>query len=272
MTKSRRSPLALFAPMAIVALGAASSHAETELLPDLSVRLQAARYAPGDVDLRHEAWIGAGADIVRFEGTTAYFTADLQTILGNTRRAFEARQANYHLEIGARRSFGDREVGLFFHHVSRHEQDRLKPDAVDWNLLGLRASAPLPKQFFCPTRITLSVARATEASLIKYQWEATSRVEADVLTRRWGQAYLDWGARLVTSERTPLYRRTGFLDFQAEVGLRFQREARTLELFLAFDHRSDVLITEPLTKNRALFGFRIGAGRRGPAAGPSARP
>jgi hypothetical protein len=258
--------------MAILALGATRTNAESALLPDLWAHLQAARYAPGDVDLRHEAWIGAGADVVRFEGTTAYFTSALETILGNTLRAFEARQANYHLEVGARRSFGDHEVGVFFHHVSRHEQDRPKPEAVDWNLLGLRASTPLPKEFFFPTRITFSIARATRTSFVEYQWEATGRVESDVLTRRWGQAYLDWGGRLVTSERTLVYPRSGFLDFQAEAGVRFQREERMLELFVAFDHRNDVLITQPLTKSRALFGFRIGAGRRSPAAGPSALP
>jgi hypothetical protein len=54
--------------------------------------------------------------------------------------------------------------------------------------------------------------------------------------------------------------------------VRVQREVRTLELFVAFDHRNDALITEPLSKSRALFGFRIGAGRRGRVPGPSSRP
>lgn len=271
MTRGFRSLLALAAPLPIALLAAPPARAETQLLPEVSVHLQAARYAPGDVDLRHEAWIGGGADVVSIDGARAYFAADLETVLGNTRRAFEATQANYHLEIGARRSFGERELGAFFHHVSRHAEDRQKPQAVDWNFLGVRASARLPKDFFCPTRVTLSVARATEASLIEYRWEFTGRIDAELLTRKRGQLYLIAGARLVTTERTPLFRRNGFLDFQAESGVRFRRESRTLELFLAYDYRNDVLITEPLVKSRALFGFRIAAGR-GKAIAASARP
>ena len=271
MTRRGARALALLAPLASAVLAAAPARAESQFLPQVSVHLQAARYAPGDVDLRHEAWIGAGADLVDVDGVRAYLDADLETILGNTRRPFEATQANYHLEVGARRSFAARELGVFFHHVSRHAQDRPKPEAVDWNFLGVRASAPLPKEFFCPTRVSLSVARSTEASLIKYRWEFTARLDADLVTRKRGQLYLAAGGRLVSSERTLLFRRNGFIDFQAESGVRFARESRRLELFLAYDYRNDVLISEPLVKSRALFGFRIAAGRGG-AIAASPRP
>jgi hypothetical protein len=263
--------LALAAPLGIAALAAPRAHAETQFLPQLSAVLQAARYAPSDVDLVDEAWIGAAADLVEVDGARAYLDAGLETILGNTRRSFEATQANYHLEIGARRSFAERELGVFFHHVSRHAQDRAKPGSVDWNFLGVRASAPLPKEFFCPTRVTLGLARATRTSEIGYQWEFTGRLDADLVTRKWGRVYLAAGGRLVTTERSPLYRRNGFLDFQAESGVRLARESRSLELFLAYDYRNDVLITEPLVKSRALVGFRIASGR-GRAIVASARP
>src|SRR6058998_225639 len=94
--------------------------AETVLLPDVSVHLLAAHYAPVDTDFRWVGWIGAGAGLVAVGGVTAYFTADVETIIGNTRRTFDANQANYHLEAGLRRRLGERhETAIVFHHVSR---------------------------------------------------------------------------------------------------------------------------------------------------------
>src|SRR5438128_12114903 len=109
----------------VFALAAVPSTAETVLLPDVSVHLLAAHYAPVDTDFRWVGWIGAGAGLVQVSGVTAYFTADVETIIGNTRRTFDANQANYHLEVGARRRFGEQhEAAIVFHHVSRHVDDR----------------------------------------------------------------------------------------------------------------------------------------------------
>ena len=74
--------------------------------------------------------------LVRVRDTTAYFTADVETIIGDTLRTFDANQANYHLEAGLRQRVGRGAATLFFHHVSRHYVDRAKTQAVDWNILG----------------------------------------------------------------------------------------------------------------------------------------
>src|SRR5262245_55607422 len=141
----------------------------TVLLPDLWADLEAARYAPVETDLYWTSWIGAGAGLVRHRGVTAYFQADLETILGNTLRPFEANQANYHLELGAWRRLGAAEATLFFHHVSRHLVDRAKVQAVDWNVVEMRASAMLPPEFFVPTRVTFGLGHTTLASLVRYR-------------------------------------------------------------------------------------------------------
>jgi hypothetical protein len=242
------------------------------LLPDVSLHLKAARYAPTETDLHWTGWIGAGAGLVRHRGVTAYFAADVETILGDTLRPFEANQANYHLELGARRPLGRAEVTAFFHHVSRHLVDRAKVQAVDWNVLGVRLASPLPREFFVPTRVTLGVGHTTLASLVGYRLEMTLKAEADLLARRWGQAYAVMEARVVTTARSAAFPRSGFIDFMLEGGTRFGRDRRWIETFLAYEHRNDVFLESPATRDRALIGFRLGFGGGEAASPPEVTP
>lgn len=250
MTRTR---VPLWLAVAVLAALPSSLRADTELLPEVSLHLEAARYAPTETDLHWTSWIGAGAGLVRFGKSTVTFTADLETTLGNTRRAFDATQANYHLEGGVRRTVGRGTVGVFLHHVSRHLEDRPKEQAVDWNVLLVRASWPIGSR---PIRLTASLGHTTQDSLIGYRWEVTQEIRADVLTRPWGALYLVERLRGVTTESTERFPRDGFVDVWAEGGVRFGKERR-LALFAAFEHRNDVLLEEPGARDRGLFGFRI---------------
>jgi len=257
----------------VLCASAVAAAADSEFLPEVGVRLQAARYLPSDVDLVYEGWIGANAGLARFGRTTTYLSADVETVLGNERRAFEATQANYHLEVGMRRAFSRyRALHLFLHHVSRHEQDRPKPEAVDWNMLGVRFEAPLPPEFKLPGSVAFGLGHTTQVSLVGYQWELTGQALVDLVRPSFGAIYGAAGFRLVSAEPEAPFERRGFVDFQAEAGLRFKRNGRMIETFLAFDHRNDVLIAQPLTETRALLGFRIRVGRRHFAAPEDPRP
>lgn len=247
----------------VLALAATASAGQAELLPDASLHLEASRYSPVETDLHWDSWIGGGASLVRVDAATAYLTADLETVLGNTRRTFDATQANYHLEVGGWLKLGERKVSLFFHHVSRHLVDRPKPEAVDWNVLGARVMAPLPWATL-PGRFTLGVGHTTQESSLGYGWEMTGRVEADLVGRGPKHLYLSADARLVTAESSPRFPRGGFVDFNAEAGVRFSNGARALQLFAAFDHRNDVFVEAPGVRDRAQFGFRIGVGPTSP--------
>ena len=249
--------------LCVLALAGTASAGQAELLPDASLHLEASRYAPVETDLHWDSWIGGGASLVRVDAATAYLTADLETVLGNTRRTFDATQANYHLEVGAWLKLGERKVSLFFHHVSRHVVDRPKPEAVDWNVLGARVMAPLPWAAL-PGRLTLGVGHTTQESSVGYGWEMTARVEADLVGRGPKHLYLSADARLVTAESSPRFPRGGFVDFNAEAGVRFSNGTRALQLFAAFDHRNDVFVAAPGVRDRAQFGFRIGVGPTSP--------
>jgi hypothetical protein len=231
---------------------------DAELLSGASLHLEAARYAPADAQFGWTGWIGAGAELFRYERVAVYFTADLETILGSERRAFDANQVSYHLEPGARVRLGDSDLTFCLHHVSRHLIDRPKTQPVDWNILLLRAAGPLPAGSPLPGRFTFSVGHTTEVSLVGYGWEVVASVRADIVRRLWGGAYTALLGRLVTTEDSPRFPRGNFVDFTAEGGVDLPRGGRRLDLFVAFQHRNDVFLLVPGSWNRALLGFRIG--------------
>jgi hypothetical protein len=239
----------------LAALCAAAPHAwAAELLPEVTVRLEAARYSPSEPDLQWQGWIGAGASLVEAGGVSLWGRAEVETILGQVIRPFEATQANYHLSFGLRRRLGRVDVAPFFHHVSRHYADRPKVQAVDWNLVGVEVSAPLGT---FPARLTASLGRTTQASLPGYEWEARARAEADVWRSGPGRAVLRAGIRLVTVRDDDTLPRGDFADWVLEAAIRHQRAGRALEAFVAAERRNDVFLEEPGARTRALFGLRV---------------
>lgn len=241
----------------------AAARAEVQFFPDATVRLMAARYQPTETDLHWTGWIGAGAGLVKVNGVTGYGLAEVETILGDTLRVFEANQANYHLELGLRGAVGGLEVGPFFHHVSRHYVDRPKVQAVDWNVLGVRASRRLTASGH-PLRVGGSIGHTTQASLPGYQWEVTASVDFALREGDGAQPYVKASGRLVTvrdaaTAATATLDRGGFLDRWGEAGVRIARGAHQVELFVAGERRNDVFLEVPGARTRALFGLRIQA-------------
>jgi hypothetical protein len=229
--------------------------ADVEFLPELALRMSAARYARAERDFRWVGWIGGAAGLARAGKLTLFGSADVETIIGNERRAFDANQANYHLEVGLRRSFERRALELFFTHVSRHRQDRLKPEAVDWNTLGLRLSGTLKQR--PALRFELSAGHTTLASLVGYGFEGIAALEADLVSRpRWA-FYLGGRARGVTASASDVLPRDGFIDYWLEGGFRLPRGARSLTTFVAYERRNDVYLTAPGERKRALLGIRF---------------
>jgi len=238
----------LAAPLAVAAEPAV-------FFPEAQLRMMGLRYAPAERDFQWDGWIGGGVGVLRVRGFTLYGTADVETIIGNERRAFDANQANYHLDVGLKRPLGGLTAALVFGHVSRHAEDREKPVAVDWNDLAFQLSGPFAKE---RARFLVSVGHTTYTSLVGYRFEAVGRLEVDIAKRPWGETYLAARVRGVTVEPTPELARGGFVDVNAEGGIRLQRGARTFHLFVGYEHRNDVYILVPGARDRALFGFRFG--------------
>lgn len=263
---ARRTRTALLAAVLLAALPPASLRADEPQQPAPSaaapeprrvlVRLEAARYAPTETDFHWSGWIGARADLVRRPRGAFALRAEVETILGHSLRSFEAVQANYHLELIGRRTLARGDLELFFHHVSRHYVDRPKEQAVDWNILGLRAHRYFDGRV--PARLALGVGHATLSSLVRYRLEVTAGAEVVPLHGPAAEGYAGAEFRGVTTTSTPEFPRRSFADVAAEVGVRWPHPERPVSLFVAVERRNDVQLEFPSRRDRALFGFRIG--------------
>jgi hypothetical protein len=278
VTRGGGSAFFLSLPIAILVASPTSAAADVELLPDVSVRLEGSRYAPSEEAFVWDTWIGGGAGVLRLEAATAYLTADVETILGRERRAFDANQVGYHLEAGVRVAAGRHVVVPFFHHVSRHVVDRPKTELVDWNLVGIRVAGRFPAPFSGNGRYSASVGHTVEWRAVGYEWEVEGVVDLEFMPRPWGGPYLGAQARFVTVDPGGRLSRGDFVDFLGEGGVRYARGGRSLDLFVAYEHRNDVFVLVPGVRNRALFGVRggfasVGDARRGfPVGGRLGRP
>jgi hypothetical protein len=240
---------------ALLALCAAKAAGAADFLPAVSLRLEAARYAPVETDLHWTTTMGGGADVLGVSGVRAYIAGSVETIIGNTRRGFDATQANYDLETGARWRIRGLRVNPFFHHVSRHLIDREKAPAVDWNILGVRAEAVLGERR--RARVGGSVGHTTLDSIVGYRWEVAGHGDVELYRRDGMAVYGAARARLVTIDPEPELPRGGFLDWAAEGGVRVRRESRAFEVFAAFERRNDVFLLTPGARDRGLLGIRF---------------
>src|SRR5262249_36754824 len=139
------------------------------LVPEGTLNMMGSRYAPAERDFQWDTWVGGQLRLVRYAGATLLAEIEVETILGDEFRAFDANQANYHLEGILKRPVGSLLVEIFFKHVSRHAEDRPKPQTVDWNILGLRVSGPLG-HWLVPLRFMLSAGPTTRSSLLEYRF------------------------------------------------------------------------------------------------------
>ena len=248
---------------ATAGLPALAGHAQgVAWLPEAGLRLAAIRYSKTEPQFKWSGWIGGGLGLLRVGRATLRVDTDVETIIGNEQRTFDANQANYHLEAGARAALGAYQAQLFYHHVSRHSEDRAKTQAVDWNILGVR----LGRRFdgYVPVRVLVGVGQTTQVSLVGYEWELTGRVQAELPVHVGGEGadggalYGDADLRYVQAHASPEFPRDSFLDARFEGGLRLRRAARRAALFLAFERRNDVFLLEPGARSRLLIGLRLG--------------
>jgi hypothetical protein len=254
--------------LALAVLASFARAGDVELLPEGAALLEGAYYAPSEDAFVWDTWIGAGAGLLRVRATTGYVTADVETILGRERRSFDANQVSYHLEAGARVRAGRHLLIPFFHHVSRHRIDRPKTRLVDWNILGLRVAGPLPRTLPVVGRYAASAGRAIHWRAVGYGWELRGVLDLGILRRSWGDAYLRADVRIVTVEEQASVPRGDFVDLRGEGGLRLGLAERTVDLFVAYEHRNDVALLAPAARDRALFGLRAGLAS-GAGTGPT---
>ncbi len=243
------------------------SSEESLLFPEFGLHLMGARYAPTEPDLHWTSWIGGSVGFFRIGEVSVFGSAEIQTVIGDTRRVFDPSQAAYGLELGVRRRRRGWLFEIFFHHVSRHLSDRDKEPAIDWNLLGVRALKQIPTGLGVPVRAGGSIGYATLASGVGYELVLTGRVEADLWQRVDKGVYLRMAGRFVAVEPEEPLLRGNFVDLWIETGGRLARGNQLGELFVAYERINDVYLDQPAKLDRALFGVRFGVGDAASLAG-----
>lgn len=256
MKRRRHLPLLALALLASSPAGAA----EIELLPELDAHLEFSRYAPTETDFVWDSWVGGRATLLRAGATSVYMAGGVETILGSELRTFDANQSNFVLEGGLRRHRGPWTFSGVFHHVSRHLVDRPKEESVDWNMLALRAEKHLSEGGEPRGHLLFGVAHRVKRTHVLYGWEFRAQGDFDVLPAGPGDVYGRLVLRAITETKTAENMRGGFLDFTYEAGWRLRRETRVVHFFVAYEHRNDVYLFQPESRDRALYGFRVGFG------------
>ncbi len=246
----------------LASLPGTTAAGDARFLPFMGPRLEAARYSPANEEFSWVGWMGANVDLFETGKWSAYFSPGVETILGHRVRSFEAVQANYSLEGGLRRDTGAGRLAAFFHHVSRHVQDRDKFQVVDWNFLGAAFDSPWPKSWDRRGGYFVSAGFTTLSSGVDYNWEGRAAIDIDV-ARKGSQAFFVLAdVRYVDADPSTGFPRGSFADFRGEAGYRRFQGSSQFALFAAYEHRNDALIRTSLVTDRALFGFRILGQRR----------
>lgn len=234
-----------------------------KFLSALTPQFEAARYEPAEVDFAWVGWIGGHVNLAEKGPWAVFFAPDVETILGHRLRSFEAVQANYSLEVGVHRTLNRLRVSPFFHHVSRHVQDRDKRQAVDWNFLGARLDGPWPEKWKREGAFAVSFGMATLASAVEYNWELRGSADIDIVHKGARALFVLADVRHVGAAATPEFPRDHLTDVRLETGFRYWQPASQFALFAAYERRNDVLVEKGSVRTRALFGFRI-RGRHAP--------
>ncbi len=193
-------------------------------------------------------------DFVDYGRGRATFTANYEAILGQQPRHFDPNQGTYLLDSSISLRAPGFEVAALFHHTSRHLSDRLKPDAIDWNMLGARFGSD-----HRPGRIEVraqgDVLRMLLKSSVDYMWETNGRVDVSVSIRPHIKAISEGQLRLVGVDGSR--NRATQHGARGEAGLRFEGQGGAIELVVAAERRIDAYPLEISAMSWFSAGFRF---------------
>ena len=244
----------------VLASWAASASAQTSgpgvsFLPR-SVFHMGAEHLSGTDDerFRWDANLGGEVDLVDYTHGRLIFAANYQAILGEELQVFDPNQGNYMLEGALTARLKQIEVGLVFHHLSRHLGDRAKDQPVDWNMLGGRVNRAF---LLGGTYLGLQgdLRWATKHSFVDYRWELDTHVRADRLLRPGVGLLASGGVRYLGVDGNA--GRGGQTGYRAEGGFRFEGGGGAVELFVAAERRIDPYPLEFGTATWMAAGFRL---------------
>jgi hypothetical protein len=225
-----------------------------EVLPRFAFHLTAEHLSSSDPRFVWDTNFGGELDLVDYVAGRFTFVANYQAILGEEFRRFDPNQGNYIL--GASASLRPRAVELaaVFHHESRHLSDRIKRQAVDWNMIGARINAAGVRgraEFGARADLRTVV----QKSLVDYRWELDTDARSRLHLNDMAAVFAGGGVRLLGVDRSRL--RGTQTGFRGEAGLRLDGRGAAVELFVAAERRIDPYPLEFSTARWLTAGFRL---------------
>jgi hypothetical protein len=191
---------------------------------------------------------------VDFVHGRASFYANYQTVLGEEKRIFDPNQGNYILGAVASGRLSRVEISGGIHHESRHMSDRIKVDAIDWNMLGVSVGTEVSRgRAGLTTRG--DVRRVILKSFVDYTWEVAGQLRGSYAVHP-RMAVIGGGhLRLVGTDGSR--GRGTQTGVRAEGGVRLVGTGAALELFLAGERRVDPYPLEFGSASWFSAGFRL---------------
>lgn len=226
-----------------------------DFFPESNFFVNAEHLSTDSIHYKWRADFHGEADIVHWaHGGRFTFQGNYEAVLGNFYRRFDPEQGNYLLQGVAAQRVGPIDVGLVFHHTSRHVSDRFKPFAVDWNSVGVEVRKRLTVG-----RVDLTlqgdVRHVVEHSLVDYTNETLGRATVVYHWRPRIGVVADTQVRMVSVDGSRNRGSQG--EYRVEGGVRLGGKGGATELFLAAERRLDADVMALGPRSWFAAGFRL---------------
>lgn len=222
------------------------------------VHTQAAGLAGiGDAQYGWDTDLGVDMDVFDLLFARGSLFFNLETGVGGERRAIDPTQTNYTMDLSVFTRLPRGEVGVTFHHISRHRADREHPGSPSWNMLGLSWGDELRVGAFDIEFLGRWMGVVT-SSEVDYEQEVNAHLR--VLRPLNGRVSLLGeidGSAVRTDER--MFGRDSLYAGSAHVGLRFRGGAGAGEVLIGRERRvdPDIFVRRPVRWTRLEFRFLV---------------
>jgi len=236
-------------------LNAAPAAAQTvRYLPRFDFRVDAEHLSGDDPRFVWDANFGGDMDLVDFGRGRVSFAANYEVVMGEEIKVFDPNQGNYILEGAGFARLGSIEVGGVFYHQSRHLSDRVKRQAVDWNMVGARVRGGVASG---RARIDgrADLRGVIQRAFVDYRWEFEGDARATYDLHR--RVALVGGTTVRVLGVNGSRDRGTQTGIRGEGGISLRGDGAAAEFFLAVERRVDPYPLEFGTATWFTTGFRL---------------
>lgn len=211
----------------------------------------------GEAQFGWDTDLGVDMDVfdLGFARGSVFF--NLETGIGAERRAIDPTQNNYTMDLSVFTRLPGGELGVTFHHISRHRADREHPGSPSWNMLGLSWGDRWRIGAFDVEAMGRWLGTITRSE-VDYEQEVNAwiRVLRPLHARVALVGEIDGSAALVDES---LFGRVHQYGGAVHLGLRFRGGAGAGEILVGRERRidPDIFVRRPVRWTRLAFRFVV---------------